>query len=168
MATRPTEQNDCIFERQKSLNPLKNDIKLNKMTTLIKISFAALLLLFSLNGYSQSEKVKFSAFDGYAIVGYVNNGGFINFTGPNISYSTKESKCLIGLLPSLRFKEDNTGVTKNSFVTPNLGVGLTYSYKVWSFQIPLYYSPKTATENGKWDVGVGIGLRLNKIKKANP
>ena len=68
------------------------------------------------------------------------------------------------MMPSLRFKADNS-VTKNAFVTPSLGCGLTYSYKFLAVQIPLYYSPKTSVQNGKWHVGVGIGLRLNALKK---
>lgn len=102
-------------------------------------SIALFFFLTSLKCYAQSDKVKFSAFDGYVIAGYVDNGKFINFTGPNIKYSIKESKFVIGMLPSLRFKKDN-GLTENSFITPNLGVGLTYSYKVWALQLPLYYN----------------------------
>jgi hypothetical protein len=120
--------------------------------------------LLSLKCYSQTEKLNLSAFDGCVILGYVDNGGFINFTGPNINYSTKESRFMIGMLPSLRFKQDK-GVTKNSLVIPNLGIGFTYSYKIWTLQIPLYYNPKTATENGRWHMGVGIGLRLSRVKK---
>lgn len=123
-----------------------------------------LFSLYSFNCYAQSDKIEFSAFDGYAIAGYVDNGAFINFTGPNFKYSIKESKFVIGMLPSLRFKKDN-GKTENSFVTPNLGVGLTYSHNLWALQLPLYYNSKTSTENGKWNVGIGIGLRLDEIRK---
>ena len=130
----------------------------------MKILIVTVLFIVSLKCYAQSEKVKFSVFDGYIIAGYVDNGAFINFTGPNINYSIKESKFFIGMLPSLRIKED-TGVTKNSLITPNLGVGITYSYKIWSFQIPFYYNPKTDTDNGRWHMGVGVGLRLYKIRK---
>ncbi|MNY11568.1 hypothetical protein D3C86_1446040 [compost metagenome] len=63
------------------------------------------------------------------------------------------------MLPSLRYKEDN-GIFKNSPITPNLGVGLTYCYKMIAVQVPLYYNSKTATANGRWNVGVGIGMRL--------
>ena len=130
----------------------------------MKTFIVTMLFLFSLQCYAQSEKVKFSAFEGYIIAGYVDNGAFVNFTGPSINYSIEESKFVVGMLPSLRLKED-TGQTKNSLITPNLGVGFTYSYKIWSFQIPFYYNSKTDTENGKWHMGVGVGLRLNKIRK---
>ena len=130
----------------------------------MKIYILTILFSFFLKCYSQSEKVKFSAFDGYIIAGYVDNGAFINFTGPNINYSSKESKFAIGMLPSLRIREDN-GLTKNSLITPNLGLGFTYSYKIWSFQLPFYYNTKTNTDNGKCHIGVGLGLRFYKIKK---
>lgn len=103
--------------------------------------------------------VKFSPFDGTIIAGYVDNGAFLNFTGPNLSVTHKSSRIILGMLPSLRYKEDK-GPLKNSPVTPNLGIGLTYSYKMIAFQVPLYYNAKTPTANGRWNVGVGIGVRL--------
>jgi hypothetical protein len=129
----------------------------------MKIYIITTLFLFASTCYAQSKKVKFSALDGYIIAGYVDNGAFINFTGPSLNCSIKESKFIIGMLPSLRFKKDD-GQTKNSVITPNLGLGFTYSYKMWSFQIPLYYNTKTDTENGKWHLGVGVGLRIYKIR----
>ncbi|WP_300666929.1 hypothetical protein [Fluviicola sp.] len=103
--------------------------------------------------------VKFKPFDGVFILGYVDNGVFLNFTGPNISYTNKGSKIILGMLPSLRYKEDR-GTYKNSPITPNLGVGLTYCYKKFAIQVPLYYNAKTSTSNGKWNIGIGIGMRL--------
>lgn len=103
--------------------------------------------------------VKFNPFDGVITGGYVDKGAFINFTGPNISFTHKGSKILLGMLPSLRYKEDK-GMFKNSPVTPNLGVGLTYCYKMLAFQVPLYYNAKTTTANGRWNIGIGIGVRL--------
>ena len=141
-----------------------NEIDLNKSYRIMKIHLIIILFLLSLKCNAQTEKVKFSVLDGNVIAGYVDNGAFINFTGPSITYLVKESRFILGMLPSLRFKEDN-GLTKNSLVTPNLGVGLTYSYKIWSFQLPLYYNSKTDTNNGRWHLGVGVGLRLNKIWK---
>lgn len=118
----------------------------------------------SLFSAKAQEKVNAAFYDGIVIGGYVNEGGFLNFTGPNINATYGESKFIIGMLPSVRFKEDK-GTTKNSFVFPTLGFGFTYSYKAFAFQIPLYYNSKTATENGKWNVGIGVGLRLNKLQK---
>ena len=130
----------------------------------MKASIATIIFLCSIKCFAQPEKLKFSAFDGYIIVGYVDDGAFINFTGPNINYSIKDSKFVVGMLPSLRFKEDH-GPTKNSLITPNLGVGITYSYKIWSFQLPFYYNSKTDTDNGRWHIGVGAGLRLYNVRQ---
>jgi hypothetical protein len=116
--------------------------------------------------YAQEPKVKVSAYDGIVIVGYVDNGGFSNFTGPNVNLVYKHSKFILGALPSLRYKQDNS-TPKNSFVTPNLGIGFTYSYKMFAVQLPLYYNAKTATQNGNWQIGFGLGLRLNELNTKN-
>ena len=82
-------------------------IKLTFFYTLIGVVFAK----------SQESKVDFALFDGIAIVGYVDEGAFVNFTGPNVSLTSNNSKYILGMLPSLRFKEDK-GTPKNSFITP--------------------------------------------------
>lgn len=123
-----------------------------------------MLSIYTTSTFAQEEKVKFALYDGIFIGGYVDNGAFLNFTGPNINATYKNSKFILGMLPSLRFKED-TGTPKNAFVTPNLGVGFTYSYKIWAIQLPLYYNAKTATDNGQWHIGLGVGLRLNEWKR---
>ena len=117
-----------------------------------------------LTAHAQESKVKLSAYDGVVIAGYVDEGAFLNFMGPNLNLTVKQSKFCLGMLPSLRFKEDH-GTTKNTFVTPNLGAGLTYSYKWFAIQVPCYYNAKTATKNGQWNIGIGVGLRLNGFKK---
>jgi hypothetical protein len=104
-----------------------------------------------------SSKVKVSFFDGIAVAGYVDHGAFINFTGPNVSLTHKNVKFIVGMLPSLRIKEDHSPGTKNSRIMPTLGAGLTMVYKKIAFQIPTYYNPKTADQNGSWKVGVGLG-----------
>jgi hypothetical protein len=109
----------------------------------------------------EQNAVKVVFFDGVVVGGYVDNGAYFNFTGPNINMTIKSSKFILSMLPSLRFKEDNS-VIKNSFVTPSLGFGITYCYKSFAIQVPLYYNSKTATTNGKWNVGVGIGYRFKK------
>jgi hypothetical protein len=127
-----------------------------------------LLLMVSTLGHAQDDQVKFALYDGLIIAGYVDKGGYLNFTGPNINVTYGSSKFILGMLPSLRFKIDE-GTPRNAPVTPNLGVGLTYSYKIWAVQVPLYYNAKNATENGGWHVGVGLGLRLNEfLKKREP
>jgi len=125
-----------------------------------------LLILLVFTTYSQEAKpesakpaIKLNPFDGTIIVGYVDNGAFLNLTGPNISFTYKSSKITLGMLPTLRFKEDK-GLFKNSPITPTLGCGLTYCYKIIAFQVPIYYNAKTATANGRWNVGIGIGVRL--------
>ncbi|SHL60323.1 hypothetical protein [Chryseobacterium polytrichastri] len=104
-----------------------------------------------------TPKIKAAFFDGVAVAGYVDHGAFINFTGPNISVTHKDVKFILGMLPSLRIKEDKSSGTKNSMITPNLGVGLTAVYKKIALQIPVYYNSKTAAENGAWKVGIGLG-----------
>ena len=123
-----------------------------------------LILLCSMDTNAQESKIDFTLFDGVVVVGYVDEGGFLNFTGPNVSLTSNNSKFILGMLPSLRFKED-TGSPKNAFVTPNLGVGLSCIYKSFVVQVPLYYNAKTATNNGEWNFGLGIGLRLNGLNK---
>lgn len=133
--------------------------------TLFLLTFSFLSSLTSSAQESKSEvvkstpSIKFNPFDGTIIAGYIDKGAFLNFTGPNISFTHKSSKIILGMLPSLRYKEDN-GIFKNSPITPNLGLGLTYCYKKIAIQVPLYYNAKTATANGRWNLGVGIGMRL--------
>jgi hypothetical protein len=107
----------------------------------------------------EKSTLQFAVYDGAVVAGYVDHGAYLNFTGPNVSWSRNKTKVLLGMLPSLRFKEDNKE-PKNSFVTPTLGLGLTCMYKKIVLQLPLYYNAKTATDNGKWNVGIGLGIRL--------
>lgn len=125
---------------------------------LLMISVLTLMTL------AQENKVSWAIYDGIFIGGYVGSGAFLNFTGPNINATYKNLKFMAGMLPSLRFKEDN-GIPKNSFVTPNLGIGFTCSYKMWAVQIPIYYDAKSATRNGYWQVGLGAGIRLSALHK---
>ncbi|MFT4153694.1 hypothetical protein [Parafilimonas sp.] len=126
------------------------------------VLLAGIILISITRIYAQQTKV--IAYDGIVIAGYVDKGGFANFIGPGLSLTSGNSKYIISMLPSLRFKEDKA-TPKNSFVTPTLGAGFTYAYKHLSFQLPLYYQAKTSAKNGKWLVGVGLGWRLNKPAK---
>lgn len=133
----------------------------NRNCTTIMI---AMLMLTSTMGQAQNDKIKPVVFDGVVHAGYVNNGGYINFSGPSLSIAHKHSKFMFGMLPSLRFKQDK-GLIKNATVFPTLGFGFTYGYKFLSFQLPFYYNPKTATNNGSWHLGFGIGYRINGLNK---
>ena len=100
--------------------------------------------------------VKTSPISGGLVIGYVDQGAFVNVLGPNVKYKMRTVECSVGLLPSLKLKKDQNPI-KNSFVTPSLGVGLTFKRKRMIFQLPLYYKSKTATVNGRWDLGFGLG-----------
>ncbi len=125
----------------------------------MKNFFYAAGLLISGFCFSQeiSSKIKVSFFDGIAVAGYADHGAFINFTGPNVSLTHHRIKYILGMLPSLRIKEDTSSGTKNSLVMPTLGAGLTIVYKKIAFQIPAYYNAKTADQNGSWKIGAGLG-----------
>jgi len=107
-------------------------------------------------------KATMVAWDGMIVAGYVNDGGFINFGGPSLKLIKKPWSFGIGFLPSLRIKEDNVaaGSKKNSAVMPAAGFGFTLLYKHLVLQVPFYYNAKTATSNGKWHPGIGIGYKL--------
>lgn len=100
-------------------------------------------LFFSLNLITipfvigQTKQVDAVAFDGVLVAGYVNQGGFINFAGPSIKLKQQSSVFMLGMLPSLRFKEDK-GNFKNSFVTPSLGLGITYLFNSFAIQVPFF------------------------------
>ncbi|MCC5922068.1 MAG: hypothetical protein LAT68_16920 [Cyclobacteriaceae bacterium] len=121
-----------------------------------------LLVLFSHSALAQDQKSPISLYDGYIVAGYVDQGVYLNYTGPNINLHQKDFRMVVGMLPSLRFRQDNSE-PRNAFVTPSLGVGITTSYKGVALQIPLYYNAKSATQNGQWHIGIGLGYRLNEL-----
>jgi len=51
-------------------------------------------LLTSALSFAQDDipKVNLAFFDGIAVAGYVDHGAFINFTGPNVSFTYKKIK----------------------------------------------------------------------------
>ncbi|GAA5101613.1 hypothetical protein GCM10023210_41620 [Chryseobacterium ginsengisoli] len=123
-----------------------------------KLLYAGGILISGLCFSQETDsKIKASFFDGIAVAGYVDHGAFINFTGPNISYKNKDLKFILGMLPSLRIKEDKSEGTKNSAIMPNLGAGLTVVYKKIALQVPFYYNTKTSVQNGAWKMGIGLG-----------
>jgi hypothetical protein len=131
-----------------------------------KINFFTLSIALGLGSVStvnaQTVTKAASMFDGTVVAGYVDDGAYINFTGPHIKWVKKPYALLLGVLPSLRIKEDKVaaGAKKNSIVTPSLGAGITFAYKHLALQVPLYYNAKTGTADGKWNVGFGIGYKF--------
>src|SRR5690606_16232911 len=110
---------------------------------------------------AQIKETKVTFIEGIVVAGYADNGGYLNLVGPAIKITNKPWTMLVGLLPSLKFKEDKTtNGTKNSLVTPTLGFGLTTVYKHFAIQIPLFYTNKTASGDGKWNVGIGMGYKF--------
>lgn len=110
---------------------------------------------------AQTNESKVTLMEGIVVAGYADNGGYLNLAGPAIKFTNKPWMMLVGLLPSLKFKEDKSeSGTKNSLVTPTLGFGLTTVYKHFAIQIPLFYNNKTTSGDGKWNVGVGIGYKF--------
>ncbi len=108
------------------------------------------------------KKVSITAGEGTIVVGYVDKGAYINFTGPSFKLIHKPYVVWFGVLPSLRIKEDNVpvGAKKNSVLTPSLGFGVTFAYKHLAIQIPMYYNGKTTTTDGKWNPGIGLGFKF--------
>ncbi|TCC84648.1 hypothetical protein FBD94_12960 [Pedobacter hiemivivus] len=118
----------------------------------------------ALTAKSQTNVIQTKAtfFEGVIVAGYVDQGAYINCAGPAIKFSKKPLAILVGLLPSLRIKKDKvaTGATQNSVITPNLGAGITATYKHLAIQVPVYYNAKTSTKDGKWNPGIGIGYKF--------
>jgi hypothetical protein len=132
----------------------------------MKLIVCTITFFLSFNLFSQKTEVSTLIFSGTFIGGYVDKGAYLNFTGPGIKLQKGNSDLMIGVLPSIRFKEDK-GITKNSFITPSLGLGITYTFKSLAIQIPFYYTSKTTVENGKWEMGIGIGLKINNLLTKN-
>lgn len=108
------------------------------------------------------KKTSFSFWDGMAIAGYVDKGSYVNFGGPSIKFNKKPWSFGFGILPTMRIKKDNASkeAPKNSAITPTAGFGFTCCYKHLVVQVPFYYNAKTATANGKWIPGVGLGYKF--------
>ncbi|KGE15092.1 hypothetical protein [Sphingobacterium deserti] len=133
---------------------------MNKLTKAV-----TLILFFSVNStllLAQNATIKGSLFDGTVVAGYVDKGAYINCTGPAVKYSRSGASILLGLLPSLKIKEDNVaeGSPRNALITPTLGFGITACIGHFALQLPAFYAAKTATTNGKWNLGVGIGYKF--------
>ena len=132
---------------------------------IIKI-FCIAIAIFSFNALAAQNTTATNAtivgWDGMAVAGYVNNGGFVNFGGPTVKLIKKPFSFGFGILPTMRIKEDKVtkGSPKNSIIIPTAGFGFTFAYKHLVVQVPFYYNAKTATSNGQWNPGIGIGYKF--------
>jgi hypothetical protein len=120
---------------------------------------ALTMLFFSTKAQTTTKAV---LFDGVLVAGYVDHGAYINCAGPGIKFTKKPYSVLLGLLPSLRIKEDKVaaGASQNSLVTPTLGFGATAAFRHIAVQVPFYYNTKSASKDGAWNVGVGLGYKF--------
>ncbi|PRD54780.1 hypothetical protein C5749_10785 [Sphingobacterium gobiense] len=109
---------------------------------------------------AQQKKISTRVFDGIIVAGYTDNGAYINCTGPGVKYIAPKWNLMLGLLPSIKIKEDTSDV-KNAMFTPALGFGATLTiFKHLTLQIPTFYTPKTNTNNGRWTLGAGLGYKI--------
>jgi hypothetical protein len=131
---------------------------INKTVCTLLIAFVYL----STHAQNSTAKASIVLWDGMVVGGYVNNGCYVNFGGPSLKLNKKPFSFGFGILPTMRIKEDKVakGAMKNSIVTPTAGFGFTVVYKHVAVQVPFYYNPKTATANGRWYPGIGIGYKL--------
>ena len=131
---------------------------------IIRSFYLAITAIASGNLYAQdaTRRASFVAWEGMAVAGYVNKGAFVNFGGPTVRLVKKPFSIGFGILPTMRIKKDQVAkdASRNSAVTPTAGFGFTFGYRHLVLQIPFYYNPKTATANGKWNPGVGVGYKF--------
>ncbi|HEX6845788.1 MAG TPA: hypothetical protein VF144_02365 [Chitinophagaceae bacterium] len=136
---------------------------MKKLTIKLVCMTVVTCMLNSLNGQTDgTKKTAVVGWDGMAVGGYVNQGGFVNFGGPTVKLIRKPFSYGFGILPTMRIKKDNVekGAPKNSAIMPTAGFGFTIVYKHLALQVPFYYNAKTATRSGKWNPGIGIGYKF--------
>ncbi|HJS54662.1 MAG TPA: hypothetical protein VJ765_08970 [Chitinophagaceae bacterium] len=124
-----------------------------------------LVLVNAVKAQTTNDKTKSPtvvAWDGMAVAGYVNHGGFVNFGGPTVKLVKKPLTLGFGILPTMRIKNDDVpkGSPKNSVIMPTAGFGFTVIHKQMVLQVPFYYNAKTTTGSGKWHPGIGIGFKF--------
>ena len=123
-------------------------------------ALSGLVFLCPIFGSIAQPSIKSSLFDGIIVTGYADKGMYINCTGPAVKLSKKPFSLMMGLLPSLKIKKDNSTTSQNTMVSPSLGFGATALYKHMAIQVPFFYSAKTSTQNGRWQMGIGIGYKF--------
>lgn len=135
-----------------------------KLTISIIASLIAILFCLKTKAQTTENRIKGSTtlFDGTIVAGYLDNGAYLNCTGPAIKLSKKPFAVMIGLLPSLRIKKDTVapGASQNSAITPSLGTGITIAYHHLAIQLPVYYNAKTVAKDGQWKPGFGLGYKF--------
>lgn len=136
-----------------------------KKTSQVNLITSWVIALLLMAHYSNAQSVptpKLSLWEGMVVAGYVGHGGYANFGGPSIKWALKPFSIALGLFPAVRIKEDNppSGATKNSTIVPSTGFGITSSFKHLVLQIPVFYDAKTASADGKWNLGIGIGYKF--------
>ncbi len=133
---------------------------MKKITILLFLTISSI----SLNAQDVTKKISLTSWDGVIVAGLLNNGegGFVNFGGPAVKLIHKPMSFSLGMVPGLRYKEDVTPrpAKKNSEITPSLGFALTFAYKHIAIQVPMYFTPKSASADGKWNPGIGIGYKF--------
>jgi len=112
--------------------------------------------------FGQATKLTTSVFEGIVVGGYTDHGGYLNCTGPAVKYQVTSFTLMLGLLPTLKFKRERVvgDAPRNAVMTPTLGFGMTAIYQCFAIQIPVFYSPKTSVDDGKWKPGIGVGYRF--------
>ena len=136
---------------------------MKKLTIKLVCMTVVTCMLNSLNGQTDgTKKTAVVGWDGMAVGGYVNQGGFVNFGGPTVKLIRKPFSYGFGILPTMRIKKDHVekDAPKNSAIMPTAGFGFTIVYKHLALQVPFYYNAKTATRSGKWNPGIGIGYKF--------
>lgn len=124
------------------------------------IHWILLLMIMATAAHAQNKKISTQAFEGTVVAGYIDHGGYLNCIGPAVKYGTQRWSLTLGLLPSIKIKEDKSPV-KNAIFTPTLGFGATLTvFKHLAIQVPAFYIPKTTTNNGKWTLGFGLGYKI--------
>lgn len=110
--------------------------------------------------HAQHKKISAQAFDGIIVGGYTDNGAYINCTGPSVKYTAQKWNLMLGFLPSIKIKKDDS-VIKNATLIPTLGFGATLTiFKHLALQAPAFYIPKTNADHGRWTLGFGLGYKI--------
>lgn len=111
---------------------------------------------------AQTSQIKTTLFEGIICAGYIDNGATVNCTGPAIKYTHKPFSLMLGMLPSLKIKQDKVlnDAPRNAIVIPSLGFGATAVYKHLALQVPMLYTSKTTTKDGHWNAGIALGYKF--------